>query len=134
MTKANADNLHLEVTNDGKVIREPQIIQYLRQNGYTIEEVVEAHTVPSDSDPELVHDVLLIHTYEWPTNHPKLDYEAHQIAVFTCDCWAYRSESPDISEPEVTPDMLPTCKHIKGISKVERAKDDNQQTTLLDQA
>ena len=133
MTEANADNLHLEVTNDGRVIREPQIIQYLRQNGYTIEEVLEAHTVPSNSNPELVHDVLLISTYEWPTNHPKLDYEAHRIEVWCCDCWNYRSESPDIAQTDVTPDMLPACKHIKQCSKVQKAKEDNQQSTLLDQ-
>lgn len=122
----NAENLNVDV-EDGKVVVEPQYVEYLREFDYRIEEINELHAVESSSS-DRGHIVAKIQTYDKPTTAG--DYLDHGVELWCCDCWAYRQSSADVSKPDVTPSDSGTCKHIQSVSKVQRAENDENQMQL----
>jgi len=126
----NADNLNIRANNYGEIIVEPSYVEYLRENGHTIEEVNESHSVPSNSR-EMGHIVMNITTYLYPKDSALLDLAEHDIQLWVCDCWDYRNTSVDVAEDvSNTPDQCGTCRHIQSVSKVQKAKADEKQDTL----
>lgn len=123
------DNLEPRLTDDGQIVVEPSYLTYIRSQGYILESVDEIQTVPSESEKGKAYLVVTVTTYEYPKNHPELDYAEHEYQLHTCSCWSYRQNSKDIGPSNGhKPDG--TCKHIKKLNKVERAKEDDNQSTL----
>jgi len=131
MSELSAENLRLGTTDDDdQIICEPSYAKYLRTQGYAIESVIEAHTVPSESSKGKAHLVLKVETYEFPHGDPRLDVVEHETELWMCDCWDYRSNSADVSEPNTKPTESKRCKHVRRVSREERAKQDPNQDTL----
>jgi hypothetical protein len=127
MTKTTAET---DTTNDGRIIQEPAYCQYLREQGYTIDAVIEAHSVPSSSR-EKSHVVVQIQTYNYPRNHPELDVVEDEIKLWVCSCEDFTyNQGADVSESMVQPSDCGRCKHVKSVSKVQKAKADDQQETF----
>ena len=125
--KLDAENLNLDV-KDGRLVIEPQYVEYLREFDYRIEEINELRAVESSSS-DSGHIVAKIQTYDKPEKAS--DYLDHSIDLWCCDCWAYRQSSADVSKPDVTPSDSGRCKHVTSVSKVQRAENDDQQDTLV---
>jgi len=123
--------LTVENTKDGVVI-EPEFLEYMRGQGYVIHKVLETHTVDSHSR-DGSHLVLKAKVHQWDRGHPSCDLadEKQQVDMWLCGCedWQY-NQSVDISEPDKTPDMCGSCKHVRRVSREERAKQDPNQDTL----
>lgn len=131
MSSLDADNLEAELTQDGRLVVEPQYLGYLRNNGYQIDELQQLHAVNSDG-AERAHIVAKVKTYEYPRDDPRLDYAEHALSLWTCDCWSFRTDhSAAVHDDGVTPSETTTCKHIRRVSKAESAKADAAQETLL---
>lgn len=128
MSKLNAENLRLDVTQDGQIVCEPSYIQYLREHGYLIEEIADAREIDSDSS-ESGHIVYKIKTYSKPRDHTDFDAIADEITIPVCDCWSYRSNSVDVAE---TTGPNGTCKHCEKAFMTERAENDENQSTLFE--
>ena len=119
------------VTQDGRIVQEPGYIGYLREHGYTIEEVKESHSEDSNSR-DLSHNIIKVVTYDKPKDHPQLDLVEDEIEVWVCSCEDFQyNKSADVSESMVSPSQCNPCKHIKSVSKVQKAKNDDNQDTLL---
>jgi hypothetical protein len=130
MTETTAET---SITQDGRIIIEPAYCQYLREQGYTIDDVIEAHSVPSSSR-EKSHAVIQIQTYNYPRNHPELDVVEDEIELWVCSCEDFQyNQSADVSESMVKPSECGACRHIKSVSKVEKAKSDDKQRSLTDE-
>jgi hypothetical protein len=130
MTETTAET---SITQDGRVVLEPAYCAYLREQGYTIDDVIEAHSVPSNSR-EKSHVVVQIQTYNYPRNHPELDVVEDQTEIWVCSCEDFQyNKSADVSESLVSPSQCGTCKHISSVSKVEKAKSDDKQRSLTDE-
>lgn len=124
-----ADNLETGLTQDGRLTIEPGYLGYLRTQGYQIDQLKELHAVDSDSS-EKAHIVAKVGTFEYPKDHPALDYAEHSIDLWACDCWSFRTEhSVDLTES--SPAGCSACKHIETVSKAEKAKQDESQETLV---
>ena len=122
-----ADNLNTEV-KDGRIGIEPGYVEYLRSHGYRIEDVRNVSVVKrEDGKPHLT---LEIQTYEYPKGHEKLDVVEDKIWLWLCDCWNFRFNSADVSQPGVKPSECSKCVHIENSTKAERAKTDGSQVTL----
>jgi transposase-like protein len=115
MTELNAENLETDTTLDGQIVLEPQYCKYIRENGYRVEDIHEAHTVESESS-EGAHLVLKVESYEYPMNHPDLDLAAHERDFWVCDCgdFTYR-KSVDVSEKTIANQEIGQCKHIEKV-------------------
>jgi hypothetical protein len=124
----DAENLDVGCTDEGTPTLLPKSLYFMQQEGYAIDGVNEAHTVKTE-DSDTAHIVFNVTTYDYRRTDPRLDAVEHQINLWICDCWAYRSGFPDLREDTRPSDYTP-CKHIKAISKVERAKNDKNQETL----
>jgi len=122
-----SDNLEITTNGYGEIMVEPQYIQFIRENGFTIDGIEDVRVIPSESDKEKAYFVAKVETYRKPKDHPELDVIEDQITLPVCSCWAYRQNSHD-----VTKNMEPhgRCKHIEQTYMVEKAKNDNNQTTL----
>jgi len=130
MSELSADNLTISVTQDGQIVHEVGYVGYLREHGHTIEDVVESHTVASNSR-DMAHMVMKVKTYDYPKDDPQLDYAEHEVDIWVCDCWNFRREhSADVSEQGVKPSDSGVCRHIKAVSKVEKAQSDDNQKGL----
>jgi len=116
------------------IVVEPSYITYLRNQGYTIEDVIEKHSVPS-SDGESSYLVYLIQTYLFPKNSALLDVadESQQIELWVCSCpqFTFRERAEVSAGVEITPDQCGTCKHCEQVDKSLKAANDDQQETLL---
>lgn len=128
-TKLNADNLEIKTTQEGTPIFLPKPVYYLQQNGYQIEGIQESHTVDRDKS-DTGHVVMLVETYEYPRNDPRLDVAAHRVQIYVCDCadYVYR-HWPDLREDN-KPSQAGACAHIQAVDKVQKAKNDENQETL----
>lgn len=116
------------LTEDGQLVMEPGYINYLRSQGYLIDSVQEIHTADSSRD-DMAHLVVKIGTFEYPKDHPALDYAEHSVSLWVCDCEDFRyRQSVDLSE--ASPGECGACKHIKEVDKVQRALNDEDQSTL----
>jgi len=122
-----------EETPHGALVIEPGYLDYLRTNGYPIVGLKEVHSVESESR-EMGHVVALIETYDKPEDSPDLDIVADTVELWTCSCEDFQyTQSADVSENLVSPSQCGTCKHIKSVSKVEKAKSDDAQRSLTDE-
>jgi len=129
--KHNADNLTVELaqTQEGeRIVVEPQYIEYLRSQGYTIKSVDELHTIASESHDGVGYVVMQVRTYAYPKGHPELDLVAHEIQIPVCDCWSYRQNSNDVANEGVQPGG--SCKHCRSIFREEQAREDDSETEL----
>jgi len=129
--KLNADNLTVDTTADQKITIEPEYLAFLRSQGYLIEQVLEANCVQSESDSETAHIVVKVQTYQYPRDNPRLDLIEDEHTITVCDCWAYRQDSVDVREETLAEGTLPICKHIRKLYREARARNDEQQATLL---
>jgi len=121
-----------KLTNDGKVILEPQYLGFIRSHGYALRRIHERHTVAS-SDGEHAHLVYRIGTYSHPRGSQLLDVSdpEQQVSTWVCSCADFRfTQSADVQEAMVSPDDSGACKHVQEVSKVQKAKADNQQLGL----
>jgi len=123
--------INTENTQEG-VVLEPQYLGFIRSQGYKIRNIQERHTVES-SDGEHAYLVFKIATYQYPQGSGLLDVgdPEQQVSTFVCSCPDFRfNQSADIRDANTSPDDSGACRHIKSVSKVQRAKDDNQQLEL----
>jgi len=129
MPRLITDNLTREQTAEGLVL-EPSYLGFLRSQGYTIREYVREFTVSSESR-DASHLVMQVDTYLYPKDDPLLDIAnpEHQCTIWVCGCWDFRkNKSADVRMRETLPTDTQACKHIREISKVQKAKaDENQQ-------
>ena len=131
MTDLHTKHIRIDSTSDGLVI-EPEYVDFLRTQGYTIEGVNDIACVKSNSR-DVQHLVVKVDTYEYPINHPELDFEKHQVTIPVCSCEGYRYQySADVSKHNVSPTDSKACPHIKQVDKIAKAKADNMQESLLD--
>lgn len=124
----NADNLETRITEAGEVVVEPQYLAFMRDNGYPINGVKETHTVKREGS-DTAHIVMKVLTLNKPTSHPESDAVADQLDLWVCDCWAWRSNSVDVSSG-VSPSECGTCPHIEAVDKSVKAANDDSQVTL----
>lgn len=127
MSELSADNLELDVTQDGRIVQEPSYIGYLRSEGYQIDGIKGSYTAPSESG-EGDHMIVEIQTYQYPRDSQQLDLAEHKTTIRVCDCWAWRQSSNDVSEPGVSPGG--TCKHVEACFMSEKAANDENQAEL----
>jgi len=125
--KLDSENLDVETTENGEVVIEPDYLGFIRTQGFIIEEIKDARVVPSDSS-ESGHIVVQIKTYDYPRNHPELDYAAHEREITVCDCWSWRNSSNDVRENEKPGGD--GCKHCRTAFKAIQAREDENQTEL----
>lgn len=124
-----SDHLNAKITDAGEANIEPAYLNFLRDNGYSVDELLEAHAVKR-SESEVAHLVLKVQTYSKPMSHPELDLTEDRISLYCCDCSDFRyRKAADVSDG-VSPTECGPCAHIKSVSKVENAKADDSQTEL----
>jgi len=125
--------INTENTQEG-VILEPQYLGFLRSQGYVLQSVEKRHTVPS-SDGEHAHLVYKTGSYQYPKGSSLLDVAdpEQQIKTWVCSCADFRfNKSADVRDATVSPDDSGVCRHIKQVSKVVKAREDESQATLGD--
>ena len=125
-----AENLNVETTDDGRIVAEVSFVGYLREHGYPIDGVSDA-TVIQRPDSDTAHLVYKIDTLDKPTDHPESDAVVDQISIPVCDCWSYRTDTPDVGEGETLAGATPSCPHVRSAYRVEEAKADDSQGTLF---
>lgn len=109
-----------------------EVFSYLNTHGYPVDEIVEAHSAVSmKKDPrkeDTGHIVLKIQTLEKPLG--QADAVADQTTEWVCDCKDYKfTRSVDL-ESRALAEWEP-CKHIKEVSKSEKARTDERQNQLV---
>lgn len=120
----NVDNLNTRINANSELVVEPSFIGFLRSEGYIIESVRNVRTVPSDSEKAKAYLVVEIETYTKPRDDPELDYAQDEMRLLVCSCWSYR-ENSELNPPQGT------CKHCSSEFKTEKAKNDEQQQSLV---
>jgi len=116
MTELSADGLTTDTTREGRVVIEPEYLEFLRSQGYLIEDISELHAVPSTSQ-EMIHLVAKIETYRYPRGSPKLDVVGDKVELWTCDCGDFQHRrSADVSDPNIDPTQSGECQHIMMVS------------------
>jgi len=123
-----AENLDVGCTDEGTPTLLPKSLYFMQQEDYVIDSINEAHTVKTEGS-DTAHIVFNVTTYDYRRNDPRLDAVEHQLDMWVCDCWDYRSGFPDLRE-DTRPSDYTGCKHIDDVSKVQRAKRDEDQRTL----
>ena len=126
----NADNLDVELTEDGRIVIEPNYLGFLRSQGHPIESIQEVHTVKR-KDSDKAHIVAKVETFDKSKSNPDLDYVADKTSLWVCDCWSFRQKSADVSHGD-KPSLSKPCVHIQEVCKQERAKEDENQSELFD--
>ena len=122
--------LTADVTEDNEIVLEPSYVGYLRQNGYSIRSVEEAHSVPSGAS-DGAYIVMKIWTYEYPTHDDRLDLVADKCSLWTCSCKGFTyQKSADVSESPVKPTESGVCKHIEAVKR-KKASNHPDQTELV---
>jgi len=125
----DAENLTVETTADGRIVAEPSFVGYLREHGYPIDGVSDMTTVKRP-DSDTAHLVCKVETLKHPTTHPDCDAVADTLTLPVCDCWSYRSATPDVGDGETLAGATPSCPHTTAAYRTERAANDEQQDTL----
>ena len=114
-------NLNIYEFEDRAPIFEPEYIEFLRSQGYRIDEVRDAQAVESSGGQRL-YVVCEVCTYEYPRGHPDLDVAVHRDAVGVCSCGDFtHRKGADVSVEGVTPFESGECKHLADIEFVEVA-------------
>jgi len=108
---------------------ELEVFSYLYDNGYPVDSIEEAHAVVSEKDKDNTgHIVLKIQTLRKPLK--EADATTDQTTKFVCDCKAFQfHHSVDLEERYLS--EWDSCKHINAVSKVEKAKADENQDTIV---
>lgn len=120
----------LDVTNDNRVICEPAYLSYMREHGYPVLSINEAHSVESGSRDKS-HMVVEIATYDKPKDSPTLDVVADEISLWVCSCEDFTyNKAADVSEDMTKPSDSGRCKHVLSVDMTEKAKADASQTEL----
>jgi hypothetical protein len=108
---------------------ELQTFAYLQTHGYPINEIREAYAVVSekaDAD-DTGHIVLQVQTLSKPMG--EADAVADRTTEWVCDCRDYQyNQSVDLAERALS--AWGSCKHIKEVSKSEKAVADERQSQL----
>lgn len=106
------ENLNIYVGPEGAPVIEPEYIEFLRSQGYRIDEVRDAQAIESSGGQRL-YVVCEVCTYEYPQGHPDLDVAAHRDSVGVCSCGDYtHRKCADVSKEGVTPFESGQCKHL----------------------
>jgi len=129
--KLDSDTLEVSTTQDGRIIVEPNYVDYLRNHGYTIEGVQEAHIVPSENDKGSAHLVMRVETYQYPMDDPRLDVAEDTLTLDVCDCGDYQfRKGVDVSEKTLAEGSNSSCKHLRSAFRVQKAQEDDKQATF----
>jgi len=129
MTELHTEHCVVEEGPSGITLM-PEYVRYLQNHGYNIEYVRNAYAVPSESR-DVLHLVVEIEVLSRPISHPELDVSTDGTELYVCGCESFRyQQSADVSEDGTHPEDCGTCKHIKQIDKVARARADDAQVTL----
>lgn len=118
-----AENLTVRVNANQEIVVEPSFIGFLRNEGYNIDGIEELRSVPSQSEKGKAYLVMQVQTYTKPKDHPELDIIEDKLTIPVCSCWSYRQNS-SIDPPQGD------CKHIRNAYREEKAKSDENQTSL----
>jgi len=120
-------------TTDGRLTLEIPWVEYIRSQGYTLQEYVAVHTAASNSR-DGAHVVAKVKTYKYPKNNALLDVAdpEHTVTVWVCSCedFTYNKSVDPSEDMSITPGDVESCSHIQSVSKVQRALDDESQEGL----
>jgi len=108
---------------------ELDVFNYLRTNGYPIDDILEGHAVVSvkRQAENTGHLVLKIQTLSKPID--EADAIEDQTTEWVCDCKDYQfNQSVDLEKKRLA--NWGMCKHIRGVNKSVKAEADNKQNTL----
>jgi hypothetical protein len=108
-----------------------EVFSYLNTHGYPVDEIVEAYSVTSmKKDPQkddTGHIVLQVQTLSKPMG--EADAVADRTTEWVCDCKDYQfNKSIDLESRALA--EWDSCKHIKEVSKSEKAVADERQSQL----
>lgn len=109
---------------------ELDLFSYWADHGYPVESIEEAHAVVNEKSEgeNTAHIVVKIETLSKPLE--LADVAADQMTMWACDCKDYQfNQGVDLSER--TLDEWGSCKHVQAVSKVEKAKADSNQDTIV---
>jgi len=114
---------------DGDKPFELEVWSYWYDGGYPVESVVEAYTVIHEKtdDENTSHIVAKVETLSKPLD--VADVAVDSTEKWVCDCKAYQFHHSVDLEKRFLSEWDP-CKHVKAVSREERAKSDNNQRTL----
>jgi hypothetical protein len=124
------DTTNVTVSEGGEIVVEPDYLEFLRGQGYVIEDVSDVKAIPSSSR-DIAHIVCRVETYAYPQGHDNLDLVEHQITLECCSCENFKyNQAVDVSETYLADGHMGTCKHCRAAYKELRAESDNSQETL----
>jgi len=124
------DTTNVTVSESGEVVVEPEILEFWRGQGYTIEGVSDVKAIPSSSR-DIAHIVCRVETYAYPKGHDNLDIVEHKQTYGICSCEDFSfNRAPDVSETYLADGHVGSCKHLKKAYKEVRAANDDAQDTL----
>jgi len=109
---------------------ELEVFSYFYENGYPVESIEEAYTVIHEKtdDENTSHIVLKVETLSKPID--VADVAVDSVTKYCCDCKAYQfHHSVDLEERYLS--EWGACKHIKSVSREEKAKADDNQDTII---
>lgn len=118
---ANSDSQQLPIEFD--------VWSYWYEHGFPVDSVIEAHSAVSrkSNEENSGHVVAKVETLEKPLE--RADAAVDDTTVWCCDCKGYQFHySVDLEDYSVT--EWGACPHIEAVSKVEKAKSDDNQTEL----
>jgi len=125
------DTTNVTVSESGEVVVEPDILEFWRSQGYTIEGVSDVKAIPSSSR-DIAHIVCKVETYAYPKGHDNLDIAAHGLQIPICSCERFKyQEAVDVSDTHLADGNMGTCHHLEKAYKELRAANDDNQEELL---
>jgi hypothetical protein len=110
---------------------ELDVWSYFYENGYPVEEIVEAHSIVHEKVDEenTAHIVLKIKTLSKPLD--KADVAVDQTEMYCCDCGRFQyHENADLEEQLIT--EWGHCHHIESVDKSLKAESDSNQRELIE--
>jgi len=112
-TELTAENLESHITPEGVLI-DTTVMGYLRSNGYNIEDIHSLHVVER-KESDTGHLVVESTVATKQRDDPEYDAVADKTEVHLCDCWAFRSDFPDLRESVNDPTDIEPCPHISEV-------------------
>jgi len=114
-----------------KELRGYKPVETIEGQGHNCERLTNAVAYNRKQDSEdSAYLLTKVETTRVPT--AQADYAVDKIELWCCNCpsFQYQSLKPFLNG-EQTLDEIRTCKHVKAHNKVERAKQDEQQDTIV---
>lgn len=108
---------------------ELDVFSYFVENGYPVEEILEAHSVVNQKpdDENSGHIVLKVKTLSKPLS--EADAVSDELHRWVCSCKAFQfHHSVDLQERRLG--EWEHCKHIQSVAKSVKAIEDKNQETL----